>query len=175
MLPSIEQHMNWIADGLEARHTRGAAVVELEAEAQEACNVHVGSVTNITPALDLKFSVRSAPSSRANRGRSCHMSVGCRPTSNEARLSRRGYEDSFFFALRRWAEVFGSGVAMVRDTAIAWLQTLGVLPEVYKARALAFALSPKALARKPPVRAGRQPGDSVDSGVLGAPARLRLD
>jgi SAM-dependent methyltransferase len=35
----------------------------------------------------------------------------------------------------------------VRHTAIAWLQTLGVLPEVYKARALTYALSPKSLAR----------------------------
>jgi len=48
MLPSIEQHVDWIADCLEALRAKGVEVIEPEPEAQEAWNVHVGSVANIT-------------------------------------------------------------------------------------------------------------------------------
>jgi cyclohexanone monooxygenase len=48
MLPSIEQHVDWIADCMEALRAKGVAVIEPEPEAQEAWNVHVGSVANIT-------------------------------------------------------------------------------------------------------------------------------
>ena len=48
MLPSIEQHVDWIADCIEALREKGVAVIEPEPEAQDAWNVHVGSVANIT-------------------------------------------------------------------------------------------------------------------------------
>ena len=48
MLPSIEQHVDWIADCMAALRTRGVTVIEPEPEAQEAWNEHVGSVADIT-------------------------------------------------------------------------------------------------------------------------------
>ena len=88
MLPSIEQHVDWIADCLEALRAKGVAVIEPVEEAQEAWNVHVGSVANIT--------LRSTCSSwyvganiPASRGCSCPISAACRPTSSAARRSWR--------------------------------------------------------------------------------------
>ncbi len=48
MLPSIEQHVDWIAECMDALRAKGVAVIEPEPEAQDAWNVHVGSVANIT-------------------------------------------------------------------------------------------------------------------------------
>ena len=48
MLPSIEQHVDFIADCLEAVRARGKTVIEPEPQAQEAWVGHVGQVSNIT-------------------------------------------------------------------------------------------------------------------------------
>ena len=48
MLPSIEQHVDFIADCLEALRARGKTVIEPVPEAQEAWVGHVGDVSNIT-------------------------------------------------------------------------------------------------------------------------------
>jgi cation diffusion facilitator CzcD-associated flavoprotein CzcO len=42
MLPSIEQHVDWIADCLAAMRARGASVIEAERQAEEAWVGHVG-------------------------------------------------------------------------------------------------------------------------------------
>ncbi len=48
MLPSIEQHVEWIADCLEAVRSRGAKVIEATEEAQEGWVAHVGNVAGLT-------------------------------------------------------------------------------------------------------------------------------
>ncbi len=48
MLPSIEQHVDFIADCLEAVRAKGKTVIEPEPQAQEAWVGHVGDVSNIT-------------------------------------------------------------------------------------------------------------------------------
>ena len=48
MLPSIEQHVDFIADCLDALRAKGKTVIEAEPEAQEAWVGHVGDVSNIT-------------------------------------------------------------------------------------------------------------------------------
>lgn len=48
MLPSIEQHVDFIADCLEAVRAKGKTVIEPEPHAQEAWVGHVGEVSNIT-------------------------------------------------------------------------------------------------------------------------------
>jgi hypothetical protein len=48
MLPSIEQHVDFIADCLEALRRKGKTVIEAEPQAQEAWVGHVGDVSNIT-------------------------------------------------------------------------------------------------------------------------------
>jgi cyclohexanone monooxygenase len=48
MLPSIEQHVDFIADCLEALRARGKTVIEAKPQAQEAWVGHVGEVSNIT-------------------------------------------------------------------------------------------------------------------------------
>ena len=48
MLPSIEQHVDWIADCLAALRDKGASVIEPVEQAQENWVAHVGSVSNIT-------------------------------------------------------------------------------------------------------------------------------
>jgi cation diffusion facilitator CzcD-associated flavoprotein CzcO len=48
MLPSIEQHVEWIADCLEAVRARGGTVIEATEEAQEGWVQHVGSVAGMT-------------------------------------------------------------------------------------------------------------------------------
>lgn len=48
MLPSIEQHVDFIADCLEAVRAKGKIVIEPEPQAQEAWVGHVGEVSNIT-------------------------------------------------------------------------------------------------------------------------------
>jgi cyclohexanone monooxygenase len=48
MLPSIEQHVEWIADCLEAVRARGGTVIEATEEAQEGWVQHVGSVAGLT-------------------------------------------------------------------------------------------------------------------------------
>jgi len=48
MLPSIEQHVDFIADCLEALRAKGKTVIEPEPKAQEAWVGHVGDASNIT-------------------------------------------------------------------------------------------------------------------------------
>jgi cyclohexanone monooxygenase len=48
MLPSIEQHVDFIADCLEALRAKGKTVIEPVPEAQEEWVGHVGDVSNIT-------------------------------------------------------------------------------------------------------------------------------
>jgi cyclohexanone monooxygenase len=48
MLPSIEQHVEWIADCLEAMRTRGQTVIEATGPAQEAWVHEVGNSASIT-------------------------------------------------------------------------------------------------------------------------------
>jgi hypothetical protein len=48
MLPSIEQHVDFIADCLDAMRARGARVIEPIEQAQEEWVGHVGSVADIT-------------------------------------------------------------------------------------------------------------------------------
>jgi cyclohexanone monooxygenase len=48
MLPSIEQHVDWIADCLAAVRAKGATVIEAETQAEEAWVGHVGSLADIT-------------------------------------------------------------------------------------------------------------------------------
>lgn len=48
MLPSIEQHVDFIADCLETLRARGRTVIEAEPQAQEAWVGHVGETSNIT-------------------------------------------------------------------------------------------------------------------------------
>ena len=48
MLPSIEQHVDWIADCLAAVRDKGASVIEPVEQAQEDWVVHVGSAAGIT-------------------------------------------------------------------------------------------------------------------------------
>ena len=48
MLPSIEQHVEWIADCLEAMRTRGQTVIEATEPAQEAWVREVGNSASIT-------------------------------------------------------------------------------------------------------------------------------
>jgi len=48
MLPSIEQHVDWIADCLAALRARGATVIEAEKQAEEEWVGHVGSVADNT-------------------------------------------------------------------------------------------------------------------------------
>ncbi|HEY4166517.1 MAG TPA: NAD(P)/FAD-dependent oxidoreductase [Reyranella sp.] len=48
MLPSIEQHVDWIADCLAALRDKGAAVIEAEKQAEEDWVGHVGSVADNT-------------------------------------------------------------------------------------------------------------------------------
>ena len=48
MLPSIEQHVDWIADCLDALRAKGVAVIEPSRQAEEAWVGHVGEVADIT-------------------------------------------------------------------------------------------------------------------------------
>jgi cyclohexanone monooxygenase len=48
MLPSIEQHVDWIADCLAAVRARGATVIEAEQQAEEAWVGHVGEAAGST-------------------------------------------------------------------------------------------------------------------------------
>jgi len=48
MLPSIEQHVDWIADCLAAMRERGASVIEAEKQAEEAWVGHVGETAGNT-------------------------------------------------------------------------------------------------------------------------------
>jgi cyclohexanone monooxygenase len=48
MLPSIEQHVDWIADCLAALHAKGATVIEAEKQAEEAWVGHVGESADNT-------------------------------------------------------------------------------------------------------------------------------
>jgi cyclohexanone monooxygenase len=48
MLPSIEQHVDWIADCLAAVRAKGATVIEAEPQAEEAWVGHVGTVADVT-------------------------------------------------------------------------------------------------------------------------------
>ena len=48
MLPSIEQHVDFIADCLDAMRAKGVKVIEPVEVAQEEWVGHVGSVANIT-------------------------------------------------------------------------------------------------------------------------------
>ena len=48
MLPSIEQHVEWIADCLEHMRARGATLIEASPEAEEAWVGHVGEVAGNT-------------------------------------------------------------------------------------------------------------------------------
>ncbi len=48
MLPSIEQHVDWIADCLAAVRRKGATVIEAERQAEEDWVVHVGEVAGTT-------------------------------------------------------------------------------------------------------------------------------
>ena len=48
MLPSIEQHVEWIADCIEYMRSRGATLIEASQDAEEAWVVHVGDVAGVT-------------------------------------------------------------------------------------------------------------------------------
>jgi cyclohexanone monooxygenase len=48
MLPSIEQHVEWIADCIEYMRSRGATLIEATGEAEEAWVGHVGEVAGVT-------------------------------------------------------------------------------------------------------------------------------
>ena len=48
MLPSIEQHVEWIADCIEYMRSRGATVIEATRDAEEAWVGHVGEVAGAT-------------------------------------------------------------------------------------------------------------------------------
>ena len=48
MLPSIEQHVEWIADCLEYLRSRGVTLIEAKGEAEEAWVGHVGEVAGVT-------------------------------------------------------------------------------------------------------------------------------
>jgi len=48
MLPSIEQHVDWIADCLAAVRAKGATVIEAETEAEESWVGHVGEAAGVT-------------------------------------------------------------------------------------------------------------------------------
>src|SRR6185503_632598 len=48
MLPSIEQHVDWIAECLDAVRAKGASVIEPVDKAQEEWVGHVGSVADFT-------------------------------------------------------------------------------------------------------------------------------
>jgi cation diffusion facilitator CzcD-associated flavoprotein CzcO len=48
MLPSIEQHVEWIADCIEYMRSRGASLIEASQDAEEAWVGHVGDVAGLT-------------------------------------------------------------------------------------------------------------------------------
>ena len=48
MLPSIEQHVEWIADCIEYMRSRGATLIEASRDAEEAWVGHVGEAAGAT-------------------------------------------------------------------------------------------------------------------------------
>ena len=86
MIPTIEQHVDWIADAIRHMRERGSDSIEASADAQERWAEHLRELASPTLRYTCTPGI-SAPMCRASRACSCPISAAFHATCSNAAMS----------------------------------------------------------------------------------------